>query len=543
MAQSEGTAPATILFNGKIVTVDKNFSYAQAIAIGDGKIIAVGSDREIQKLAGPQTSKIDLRGRTVIPGLMDNHLHAAGGGPGVDLSRVRNLQELLSAIERKVHTSQPSDIIMTNSDWHEAQLKEQRLPLRRDLDKVAPINPVVVVRGGHEYILNSAALRHWEITTATPQPDGGFISRYDNGELNGELVDRAKALVKLPTPPKDLEAHIKEQQEEYAKLNAAGLTTVRHPGAPVEQYRVLQEMEKRGLLTMRVNFLVALFSARSEEQARTMVTSWNLRPDEGDSWLRIGGVKLGVDGGFEGGWMTQPYMEPFGKGGKFFGLQTIPKDAYIGIVKEVNRLGWRVATHAVGDAAMDQVLAGYEAANGEKSIVGRRWTIEHGFIPREDMIPRIKRLSVSVSAQDHLYLAAPSMKMYWGEKRAAWVTPLRFYIDHGIQVSSGTDSPVIPYPPLWTIYHFVTRDTISDGVYGKEQRITREEALRLGTIDNAYLSFEENVKGSLEAGKFADLVVLSDDIMTCPEEKIKDLTVLMTMVDGKMVYRHPDFRP
>ena len=142
-----------------------------------------------------------------------------------------------------------------------------------------------------------------------------------------------------------------------------------------------------------------------------------------------------------------------------------------------------------------------------------------------------------------MYLAGPSLREYWGKERAGSVTPLRTYIDSGIRVSSGTDSAVIPYPPLWTFYHFVTRDTISGGVFGPEQRITREEALRLATINNAYLNFEEDIKGSLEPGKFADLVVLSDDIITCPARRIRDMTVLMTMVNGKMVYEHKDFKP
>jgi predicted amidohydrolase YtcJ len=536
--------PDTILFNGKIVTVDSKFSYGQAIAIGGGKVLAVGSNNEVRALRGSQTREIDLHGKTVIPGLMDNHLHAAGGGPGVDLSGARTLKDLLDAIASRAHESKPGELVVTNGDWHEAQLKEQRLPLRRDLDRAAPNNPVVVVRGGHEYILNSKALEKWGIAKETPEPPGGAISRYDDGELNGELMDRAKALVRLPEPePKDLEARIREQQEEYRKLNAAGLTTVRHPGAPVEQYRMLQEMERRHLLTMRVNFLIRLFDARDAEGVRKTVASWNVRPDEGDDWLRIGGVKLGVDGGFEGGWMREPYAEPYGKGGKFFGLETIPRDAYIMVVKEVNRLGWRVSTHAVGDAAIDLVLDAYQAASSEKPIADRRWTIEHGFIPRPEHLARINRLGVLVTAQDHLYLAAPSLKKYWGEKRAGWVTPVRFYLDGGVKVSAGTDSPVVPYPPLWVIYHFVTRNTISDGVYGKDQRITRQEALRLSTINNAYLTFEEKTKGSLEPGKLADLVVLSDDLMTCPEEKIRDMTVLATMVDGKFVYQHKDFRP
>jgi len=540
LAALAGPDPDTILYGAKIITVDQNFSYSKAVAISAGRILAAGANQEIRKLAGPATQQIDLRGRTVIPGLADNHLHSAGGGPGIDLSRARTIGELLEAISAGVRKSKPGDVVITNSDWHEAQLKEQRLPLRYDLDKVAPETPVVVVRGGHEYVLNSAALRKWNITSATAAPPGGSIARYENGELSGALVDAAKGLVHLPAlPAKDLEARIREQQEQYAKLHAAGLTSVRHPGASVEQYRLLQEMKKRGLLTMRVNFLVRLPEVRDAEAAQKVVASWGVLPEEGDDWLRIGGVKLGIDGGFEGGWMTQPYAEPFGKGGTYFGLQLIPQTTYTAIVKELNRLGWRVATHAVGDAAIDQVLSAYEAANKEKSIAGRRWSIEHAFIPREEHYEHINRLGILIAGQDHLYLAGPSLLKYWGKERADLVTPLRSYLDHKVQISAGTDSPVVPYPPLWAIYHFITRDTISGGVFGREQRISRQEAIRISTMGNAYLDFAEKNKGSFEPGKVADLVVLSGDIMTCPDFEIPKLKVLMTFVNGRAVFQVP----
>lgn len=535
-----GPAPDTILYGGKIITVDQNFTYAQALAISAGRILAVGADEEIRKLAGPATRQINLRGKTVIPGLADNHLHSAGGGPGVDLSRTRSIDELLEAIAVEVRKSKPGDVVLTNGDWHEAQLKEQRLPLRYDLDKVAPEIPVVVVRGGHEYVLNSAALRKWNITSATASPPGGSISRYKNGELNGELIDAARDLAHLQAPPaKDLEARIREQQEQYAKLHAAGLTSVRHPGASVEQYRLLQEMKKRGLLTMRVNFLVRLPEVQDAEAVQKAVASWGVLPDEGDDWLRIGGVKLGIDGGFEGGWMTQPYAEPYGKGGTYFGLQLIPQSTYTAIVKELNKLGWRVATHAVGDAAIDQVLSAYEAADKEKSIIGRRWSIEHAFIPREEHYALINRLGILIAAQDHLYLAGPSLLKYWGKERADLVTPLRSYLDHKVQISAGTDSPVVPFSPLWAIYHFITRDTISGGVFGREQRISRQEAIRISTMGNAYLEFAEKYKGSLEPGKLADLVVLSGDIMTCHDAEVPKLKVLMTFVNGRLVFQAP----
>ena len=209
----------------------------------------------------------------------------------------------------------------------------------------------------------------------------------------------------------------------------------------------------------------------------------------------------------------------------------------------LNLKRWRVATHAVGDAAIDLVLDAYEAANRERSIVGRRWTIEHAFIGRPDHLPRMKRLEIALAVQNHLYLAGPSLVAYWGRSRAALTTPVRMYLDAGLLVSSGTDAPVVPYPPLWTIYHFVTRDTMTGGVLGTDQRITRPEALRLATINNARLLFEESIKGSIEVGKLADLVVLSDDILTSAEAKIRDASVVMTIVGGRIVHSTDGWPP
>jgi predicted amidohydrolase YtcJ len=528
------TQPAdTILINGHVITVDARFSIAQAVAVTGGKFTAVGTSADIRKLAGPSTAVIDLKGRTVIPGLADDHLHDAGGGPGVDLSRTRSVADVLAAIAARVTQSHPGDIIVTNSDWHEAQLREHRLPYRHDLDSVSPDNPVVVVRGGHEYILNSAALRKWNITRETPQLPGGRITRDASGELNGELVDRAKSLVHLPPAPS---LTMEALQEQHRKLNAVGLTSIRYPGASVEQYRLLQEMKRRGTLTVRVNQLMR-FGADSGAAMRTAIAASGISPDEGDEWVRIGGMKLGVDGGFEGGWMRQPYAEPWGEGGTFFGVNTMKQAPYTDVVKELNRLGWRVATHAVGDAAIDEVLAAYEAADAEKSIVGRRWTIEHGFIPQADQFPRMKKLALVISAQDHLYLAGPSLVTYWGAERAARTTPMRTYIDQGFVVAGGTDSAVVPYPPLWVFYHFVTRDTISGGVLGVNEKISRKEALQVQTINNAFLTFEEQTKGSIEPGKLADLVVLPEDLLTCPAKHLEQMAVDMTMVGGKVVYR------
>lgn len=535
-----GTPPEPadlILHNARIVTLDKNDTIAEAVAIRDGKIAAVGADADIRALAGPDTEQYDLGGRTVIPGLADNHYHGIGGGPGVDLSRARRLQEVLDAIAQRAKEAGPGEIIATNSDWHEGQLAEARLPLRDDLDRAAPDHPVVVVRGGHEYILNSAALRRWRITRATPEPAGGRIGRYPDGRLNGELVDRAKELVTLPeSGPPDFEARVEALAGEYRTLNAAGLTSIRYAGATPELYRAIQTLKERNRLTMRVNFLFRVPASATPDSLDRIIAGWGVTPDEGDAWLRVGGVKLGVDGGYEGGLMREPYEEPWGKRGTFYGLQTMPTAAYTDIVASLNRRGWRVATHAVGDAAIDLVLDAYERANAEQSIRGRRWVVEHGFIPRPGHFPRMRQLGLAVTAQHHLYVAGPSLIKYWGRDRAGMVTPVRMYIDEGIPVSSGTDAPVNPYNPFWTLYHFITRQTINAGVLGEALHISRLEALRIATSGYAHLTFEEDVKGSIEPDKFADLTVLSEDILTCDEDAIEDMTAVMTVVGGRVVY-------
>ena len=527
-------SPDLVLFNGKVITVDRSFSIHTAVAILGDRIMAVGNDDQMHTVAGPATRLIDLKGRAVIPGLMDNHLHGAGGGPGVDLSRARSLADVATAVRERIQSSAPGAIIVSNSDWHEAQLKEQRLPLRDDLDRIAPANPVVLVRGGHEYVLNSAALSRWDITDKTAEPAGGRITKYPDGRANGELVDTAKALVKLPpSPPRTPQQQLEDRVADYKKLNEAGLTAVRHPGISIAEYRMLQEMQKRGQLTIRINAL--LRPAIGAGGVDPSLAASGIKQNEGDELLRIGGIKMAVDGGFEGGLMRELYEKPWDENGTYRGLQTIDTERYIAAVRELNRHNWRVATHAVGDAAIDLVLNAYEKANAEQSIVERRWSIEHAFIGRADHLPRMKALGIVISAQNHLYLAGPSLVTYWGAARAGLTTPVKMYLDAELPVSSGTDAPVVPYPPLWTLYHFVTRDTITGGVLGPDQRVTREQALRMATINNAWLTMEERTKGSLETGKFADLVILSEDPLTCPEPRLRDAQVLMTMVGGKVV--------
>lgn len=522
-----------VLLGGSVVTLSEA-GVAEGIAIRGDRIVAVGSSSEVRAYVGPETRVVELDGRSVIPGLADNHFHGIGGGPGVDLSRTRSIADVVEAVAARAAEIPAGEVIRTNSDWHEGQLAEQTLPYRDDLDRATSDHAVVVVRGGHEYILNSAALARWSIDESTPAVSGGRIGRYEDGRLNGELVDRAKNFVVLPPVPERSEADmLAALAESHRTLNSRGLTSIRYPGSSPFQYSALQQLKETERLNIRVEFL--LRAPRSPQSLAQIMNEWPA-PGAGDAWLKIGGVKLGVDGGFEGGLMREPYEEPWGEGGAFSGLQTVPREPFVETVRALHASGWRVATHAVGDAAIDLVLDAYEVANADAPLQGLRWVIEHGFIPRDDQFPRMRALGLSVSAQDHLYLAAPSLAEYWGEDRAAWTTPLRAYLDADIPVSLGTDSPVVPYDPWWVLHHFTTRETISAGVFGADQRVTRLEALRAATEGYAYLTFSEDERGSLEVGKLADLAVTAMDYLTCADPCLESMQVDLTVVGGRIVW-------
>jgi len=541
---AQAPTPADVVFvNGKVFTADTQDRVLQGFAVTGDRFVAIGTNGAVRRYVGPRTRVIDLKGRFVSPGLTDDHFHNEGGGPGVDLSHVRTLGELLTTIANAAAAAPPGTVIVSNSDWHEAQLKEQRLPTAEELDQAAGDKPVVLVRGGHEYILNNASLRKWNITKDTPVPAGGQISHNSSGELTGELFDEAKALVTLPRPKQVGLADILATQKAVAPY---GITAVRIPGAYkgdlVEAYHLMKQAEAEGKLTLRWTVYMPGFGLRSAEAARKAIESWGVGQGEGDDWVKVDGVKLIVDGGFEGGHLSKPYLEPYGQGGKFSGVTVSPPDAYTEVVRELNRRGWHVITHAVGDAGLDEVLDAYAAADKDSSIKGKRWSVEHAFVSRPEQVARLKKLDVAVSAQDHLYLAAPVLKKYWGWATASEVTPIKTYLDAGLLVTGGTDSPVVPFNPFWNLYHMASRDTISDGVYGADQKIvSRPLLLRLVTINYAKLIGEDKTRGSIEPGKLADFAVLTDDFLTAKPEAVRDMKALSTWVGGREVYHAPGY--
>jgi predicted amidohydrolase YtcJ len=543
-ARAQSPAPADIVFvNGKVFTADDADHVVQGFAVAGDRFVAAGTDSDVRRYVGPQTKVIDMKGHFVSPGITDDHFHNEGGGPGVDLSHVRSLGELLTTVANAAAAAPADTVIVSNSDWHEAQLKEQRLPTAEEIEQAAPNKPVVLVRGGHEYILNTTALKKWNVTKDTPVPAGGQISRNDAGELTGELFDEARSMVTLPRPKPVSMEDILATQKAVAPY---GMTALRIPGAykgdMVQAYHLMKQAEAEGKLTLRWTVYMPGFSLRSAEAARKAIESWGTHQGEGDDWVKVDGVKLLVDGGFEGGHLSKPYLEPYGKGGTFTGLTVSPPSAYTEVVRELNSGGWHVITHAVGDAALDEVLDAYAAADKDSSIKGKRWSVEHAFVSRPEQVARLKALDIAVSAQDHLYLAAPVLKKYWGWEIASEVTPVKTYLDAGLLVAGGTDSPVVPFNPFWNLYHMASRDTISDGVYGEDQKIaSRPLLLKLVTINYAKLIGEEKTRGSIEPGKLADFAVLTDDFLTAKPETIRDMKALSTWVGGHEVYRAPGY--
>lgn len=533
--------PDRILYDGRIRTVDGEDRVVEAVAIRDGRFLAVGATGEIRDLAGPDTVEHDLVGRTAIPGLIDSHIHLQQ--VGMDLERValfdaRDLDDVLTAIGEAADSLPAGEWVLAGWGWHESQLDEGRLPTRRELDDVAPDNPVFVPRGGHVAVLNSAGLDEAGIGADTPDPDGGTIVRDpDTGEANGVVLEDARTEVAEPVlPEREYADFVADIERAMAELNSRGVTAAMEPGLEREELRAYQEVAVEGEPTVRTDALVRVYEPEDVREA----ASYYYR-DFGTTQLKIGGVKYMLDGGVEGAALSEPYRVVDGvqEQEDFHGHFLLPEDGEEGL-REIFELAaerdMQVQTHVVGDDAIGTLLDAYEAVDDGREIEPLRWTAMHVFLPTDDHLDRMEELGVLPTVQNHATYLGENMRQLWGEERARRAIPIRTLLSRGMTVGGGTDAPVVPWRPFESIWWMVTRETVTAGTLGPEEAISPEEALRLWTRDAAYTMRWEDRIGSIEPGKRADVAVLDRDILSCAKDEIRDTTVELTIQDGDVVY-------
>jgi len=323
------------------------------------------------------------------------------------------------------------------------------------------------------------------------------------------------------------------QRQSYAELGAAGVTSVRSASDSPEGMRAYIDLHNRGEATLRTSVTIRINPTEPAAALEKMLSESPVSSGLGDEMLRVWGIKMVADGGSDLAYLRKDYANRPG----FRGQPGGTRENFITAARLCNKYGWRVGIHALGDAAIDMVLDAYEAANRDSSIVGKRWSIEHGYLLQPEHFERIRRLGVMVHPQTwHLYNLRRNFLDNYGRAYADMSHPYRKLLDAGIPIAGGTDWPLQPNDQFFYMWVAISRKTIDGEVVGADQKLSREEALRFHTLWAAYSTFEENVKGSLEPGKFADLVVLSADYLQIPEEQIKDITPLLTMVGGKVVF-------
>ena len=555
-----------VLYGGVVRTMDDRGTVAEAIALAGNRVLAVGDSGAMRALAGPGAVQRDLRGRAVLPGLIDSHNHLLATGlnlDAVDLSGARTVADVAEALRRRAERTPPGEWVVTSSRWHETQLAERRFPTRRELDAAAPANPVLIRRGGHNIVANSAALRLGGVDESTPDPPGGTYVRRD-GELTGHMIGRPayeRVVSRLPPPDEGrMAAAIKDAS---ARCAAAGLTGVIEPGLTAEQIAAFRRAEAEGALSVRAVLMQRIAPGTTEEeriraleacaaleQASTPSPSPNggggepvlplarvrERRPGGAGRLRRDGIKIVADGGVETNFLREPYAfadDPSAPRGK----PQVSRENLTAVCRWAARAGRQLGIHCVGDAAIDLVLDAFEAVNAEQPVAPLRWTLIHMTLAHPEHFERARRLGLVLAVQQPLiYALGAGWVTYWGPERARRASPMRAYVESGLPVGGGSDSPVTPYQPLLGIWSSVTRATEFAGALGPEWGCTVAQALRMYTRGSAYCSFDEGRRGRLAPGFLADLVVLAADPLAVPLDELRDLPVELTMVDGRVTY-------
>ena len=531
-AQGVREIPDAVYYNGKVITVDSANSTKEAFAVKGDKFLAVGATREMRALAGPQTQQVDLKGKAVMPGMMDNHnhaYHAAMAKRGIDLREVTSLAALLDGVRKAAASAGPGKAVYVASGWELNKFPEKRPPSRQDIDKVAPNNPVVIYLNRGQIYLNSAALKIAGITRDTTTIGRVTIKKDNMGEPDGSItgesgtVARTADMVSPATQAEKEKLILETQREELA----VGLTSIRDLQLAPDFMRTYYEMWRNGKLLERISAGLQV-NPSDMDNLEDMLKPFGVGPGLGDNWLRLDCLAE-----FNPGSMW--------RGGSPAPAPNVDAAIYKQAILVANRYGWRVSPHTDSDGAMDLVLEAYEAADKESPIRDKRWTIEHATYVQPDQMERIKKLGLVISAQAQPYRGAANALRTLGKERAERAMPLREFTDRGIVVTGGSDwgGNSNSNNPFANIYFYVTRRSTDGTIAGAAQKLTRAEAVRVETINNAYLTFEEKIKGSIEAGKLADFLVLSQDIMTVSEEQIRDVTPLAVYVGAKKAYASP----
>jgi predicted amidohydrolase YtcJ len=458
----------------------------------------------------------------------------------VDLSGARSVADVVRAIGERARDAAPDQWVLSSARWHESQLAERRLPHRDELDPVSAGHPVVLQRGGHNAVANSQALARAGIEPDSPNPPGGTFVRDADGRLTGHAIGAAAQRIRsrIPSPPqRQLHDVLLRVERDY---NAAGITSVIDPALSAEQISAYTSLPTTGEPSVHASLMWRLEPGFGDDALRISLKalrSAEIERDLDQQWARMLAIKVVVDGGVEAGYYREPYLfadDPSSPRGKPY----VSPENLEAFCVEAARSGWQVGAHCVGDAAIDATLSAFEAADRMTPIVGRRWTLIHMMLAREDHWPRANRLGLIVTAQQPLlYALAEGFRKYVGPERTQNLEPLRMYLARGRQpVGGGSDSPVAPFEPLLGIWSSVTRQTQLAGTQGREWAITAEEALRMYTLGSAYAAFEEHEKGSISPGKHADLVVLDADPTAVEPDAIRDIRVMLTLVDGRVVF-------
>lgn len=527
-----------VLLNGKIWTVNEAQRQAQAVACRENRIAAVGSNEEIRKWVGPATRVLDLGGKLVLPGFNDAHVHFFSGGESLTSVQLRNAKSEAEFRDRiaAFTAKQPPGRWITGGNWDHENWTPARLPTRQLIDPVTAGHPVFINRlDGHMALANSQALKAAGITRETPDPPGGTIVRDDAGEPTGVLKDAAMDRVErvMPAPSPEQIAEAVKAAMRYAAEN--GVTSVQDMSASPEVLRVYQTLLSRGELTLRIYGFQPLSSWQR-------LAAVGVRAAFGGEKLEIGGLKGFADGSL--GSTTALFFEPYLDAPNTSGLtnnEMIPESKMAGHILGADRAGLQVAVHAIGDKANATVLGMFDKTVQEDGDRDRRFRIEHAQHLRVEDIPLFGKLRVIASMQP--YHAIDDGR--WAEKRigserAKGTYAFRSLLDSGAMLAFGSDWEVAPMEPLMGIYAAATRRTLDDkhpGGWVPEQKISVAEAIRAYTMGSAYASFTETIKGSIEAGKLADMTVISTDILTIAPADIEKARVDMTIFDGRVIYQ------